>query len=230
MTTICIDGAKAGEAAFLEVHQKPVRGAQPRACPGGGAGKYCMLHSVIQVTVHAQAWQTEAASKAKDHQFLVGGTKCRMQHSGWQRWRAEPPISQWSWRTLGRSVLSAVATVHEPLTQCHTAGCSRAAGGIGSQGRQDGDGAGRIQGHTIFRLVGATAVLGKTAAVCETQDAAERLAGVEARAAKMAAELADFKTEAATLRNQDLTVRRLEDRNKALEAQLAEKVVHPKHG
>lgn len=41
----------------------------------------------------------------------------------------------------------------------------------------------------------------------------------------MAAELADFKVESATLRNQDLTVRRLEERNKALEAQLAEKVM-----
>ena len=40
----------------------------------------------------------------------------------------------------------------------------------------------------------------------------------------MAMELADFKTEATTLRNQDLTVRRLEERKKALEAQLAEKV------
>ena len=56
------------------------------------------------------------------------------------------------------------------------------------------------------------------------QEAAERLAEVEARAAKMAMELADFKTEATTLRNQDLTVRRLEERKKALEAQLAEKV------
>lgn len=42
----------------------------------------------------------------------------------------------------------------------------------------------------------------------------------------MAMELADFKTEATTLRNQDLTVRRLEERKKALEAQLAEKVRH----
>ena len=58
------------------------------------------------------------------------------------------------------------------------------------------------------------------------QEAAERLGEVEARAAKMAMELADFKTEATTLRNQDLTVRRLEERKKALEAQLAEKVGH----
>jgi hypothetical protein len=40
----------------------------------------------------------------------------------------------------------------------------------------------------------------------------------------MAMELADFRAESATLRNQDLTVRRLEERKKALEAQLAEKV------
>ena len=41
---------------------------------------------------------------------------------------------------------------------------------------------------------------------------------------KMAQELAEFKAERGELRNQELTVRRLEDKNRAAEAKLAEQV------
>jgi len=56
------------------------------------------------------------------------------------------------------------------------------------------------------------------------QEAAGRVAEVEAGAAKTAKELAEFKAESAGLRNQDLTLRKMEEKNRALEAQLAEKV------
>ena len=44
----------------------------------------------------------------------------------------------------------------------------------------------------------------------------------------MAAELADFKAESKQLRNQELTMRRLEERVRSLEAQLEAKVRHAK--
>lgn len=41
----------------------------------------------------------------------------------------------------------------------------------------------------------------------------------------MAQELAEFKAESTELKNQDLTIRRLEERNRNLEAQLEDKVL-----
>lgn len=59
---------------------------------------------------------------------------------------------------------------------------------------------------------------------CLLQESAGHVAEVEAEAAKTARELADFKAESAGLRNQDLTLRRLEEKNRSLETQLVEKV------
>ena len=47
---------------------------------------------------------------------------------------------------------------------------------------------------------------------------------MEAAAAKSARELAEYKAESSQLRNQDLTIRRLEEKARQLEAQLQEKV------
>jgi signal transduction histidine kinase len=56
------------------------------------------------------------------------------------------------------------------------------------------------------------------------QDASARVAEVEAAAAKASRELAEYKAESSELRNQDLTIRRLEERVRGLEADLQEKV------
>ena len=48
---------------------------------------------------------------------------------------------------------------------------------------------------------------------------------MEAAAAKLAGELAEYKAESRQLRNQEHTIRRLEERARTLEAQLEEKVV-----
>lgn len=56
------------------------------------------------------------------------------------------------------------------------------------------------------------------------QESSARLAEVEAAAAKSARELAEYKAESSGLKNQDLTIRRLEERARQLEAQLQEKV------
>ena len=56
------------------------------------------------------------------------------------------------------------------------------------------------------------------------QDASARVAEVEATAAKASRELAEYKAESSELRNQDLTIRRLEERVRSLEADLLEKV------
>ena len=58
----------------------------------------------------------------------------------------------------------------------------------------------------------------------QLQEGASRLAEVEAEAARSARELAEFKAESSQLRNQDLTIRRLEERARLLEAALQEKV------
>ena len=50
------------------------------------------------------------------------------------------------------------------------------------------------------------------------------MAEVEAAAEKASRELAEYKAESAELRNQDLTIRRLEERVRGLEADLQEKV------
>ena len=47
---------------------------------------------------------------------------------------------------------------------------------------------------------------------------------MEAVAARSARELAEYKAESSQLKNQDLTIRRLEERARQLEAQLVEKV------
>ena len=56
------------------------------------------------------------------------------------------------------------------------------------------------------------------------QDASARVAEVEAAAERASRELAEYKAESAELRNQDLTIRRLEERVRGLEADLQEKV------
>ena len=56
------------------------------------------------------------------------------------------------------------------------------------------------------------------------QDTAARAAEVETQALKLARELAEYKAESKGLVNQELTIRRLEDRNRVLEADLAAKV------
>ena len=48
---------------------------------------------------------------------------------------------------------------------------------------------------------------------------------MEAAATKMAGELAEYKAESKDLRNQEHTIRRLEDRARSLEAQLEDKVI-----
>ena len=50
------------------------------------------------------------------------------------------------------------------------------------------------------------------------------MAELEAQTRKMAQELAEYKSESTELRNQDHTVRRLEERVRTLEAELGEKV------
>ena len=50
---------------------------------------------------------------------------------------------------------------------------------------------------------------------------------MEAAATKMAGELAEYKAESKELRNQEHTIRRLEDRARSLEAQLEDKVPFP---
>ena len=50
---------------------------------------------------------------------------------------------------------------------------------------------------------------------------------MEAAATKMAGELAEYKAESKELRNQEHTIRRLEDRARSLEAQLEDKVPLP---
>lgn len=59
---------------------------------------------------------------------------------------------------------------------------------------------------------------------CNLQESAARLAEVEAVATRSARELAEYKAESSQLKNQDLTIRRLEERARQLEAQLLEKV------
>ncbi len=49
---------------------------------------------------------------------------------------------------------------------------------------------------------------------------------MEAAAAKLAGELAEYKAESRQLRNQEHTIRRLEERARTLEAQLEEKVLY----
>ena len=56
------------------------------------------------------------------------------------------------------------------------------------------------------------------------QEAASRAAEAEAAATKLAGELAEYKAESAGLLNQDLTIRRLEERARGLEAALEERV------
>ena len=55
------------------------------------------------------------------------------------------------------------------------------------------------------------------------QDASARVAEVEAAAERASRELAEYKAESAELRNQDLTIRRLEERVRGLEGDLQEK-------
>lgn len=59
------------------------------------------------------------------------------------------------------------------------------------------------------------------------QETASRSADLEAQARKMAQELAEFKAESTELKNQALTIRRLEERTRNLEAQLEDKVLCP---
>ena len=59
------------------------------------------------------------------------------------------------------------------------------------------------------------------------QDASARVSEVEAAAEKASRELAEYKAESSELRNQDLTIRRLEERVRGLEADLQEKVHRP---
>lgn len=56
------------------------------------------------------------------------------------------------------------------------------------------------------------------------KDTAARTAEVEAQAMKLARELAEYKAESKGLKNQELTVRKLEDKCRTLEGQLAAKV------
>ena len=56
------------------------------------------------------------------------------------------------------------------------------------------------------------------------QEGASRMAELEAQTRKMAQELAEYTAESTELRNQDHTVRRLEERVRSLEAELQEKV------
>ena len=60
-----------------------------------------------------------------------------------------------------------------------------------------------------------------------TQEAGARAAEMEAAATKMAGELAEYKAESKELHNQELTIRRLEDRTRSLETQLEDKVPFP---
>lgn len=62
------------------------------------------------------------------------------------------------------------------------------------------------------------------ACVWGLQDTAARTAEVEAQAMKLAGELAEFKAESQGLMNQQLTVRKLEERVRNLEGELAAKV------
>ena len=55
------------------------------------------------------------------------------------------------------------------------------------------------------------------------QDTAARGAEVEAQTLKLAKELAEYKAESKGLKNQELTIRRLEERHRTLEAELAAK-------
>ena len=50
---------------------------------------------------------------------------------------------------------------------------------------------------------------------------------MEAAATKMAGELAEYKAESRELRNQEHTIRRLEDKARSLAAQLDDKVILP---
>lgn len=59
------------------------------------------------------------------------------------------------------------------------------------------------------------------------QEASARCAELEAAARRLAGELADFKAESKELRNQELTIRRLEERARTLEAQLEAKACTP---
>ncbi len=54
-------------------------------------------------------------------------------------------------------------------------------------------------------------------------ETASRVADLEAQNKKLSAELAEFEAEAASIKNQDLTIRRLEDKARQLEAALEEK-------
>ncbi len=72
----------------------------------------------------------------------------------------------------------------------------------------------------------AVAALDLRLSSCRAQDASARVAEVEGAAERASRELAEYKAESAELRNQDLTIRRLEERVRGLEADLQEKV-HP---
>ena len=56
------------------------------------------------------------------------------------------------------------------------------------------------------------------------QEVGARAAEMEAAAAKMAGELAEYKAESKELHNQEHTIRRLEDKARSLEIQLEDKV------
>lgn len=56
------------------------------------------------------------------------------------------------------------------------------------------------------------------------QELASKCTAAEARANRLAQELAEYKEESSALRNQDLTIRRLEEKVRSLEAQVEEKV------
>jgi homeobox protein cut-like len=56
------------------------------------------------------------------------------------------------------------------------------------------------------------------------QELASHNAEVQAQMCKIAQELAEYKAESKDLKNQDGTIRRLEERVRSLEAQLQEKV------
>jgi len=58
------------------------------------------------------------------------------------------------------------------------------------------------------------------------QDSTARIAELEATNKRVVQELADFKTESKELRNQDLTIKRLEAQLGQMKAQLQNKVSH----
>lgn len=76
----------------------------------------------------------------------------------------------------------------------------------------------------VTKHIGLASVHSLPSLLCLPQEVGARAAEMEAAATKMAGELAEYKAESKELRNQEHTIRRLEDKARSLEAQLEDKV------